>query len=112
MKKFILAAAVASMLATPALAAPDHGRDNRGQIEQRGGYRAGPQRQAQQQHRWNRGERFNQRQAVNYRVISNPRQYHLRDAPRGYRYVQSGNDAILIGITTGIVASVFAGMIR
>jgi Ni/Co efflux regulator RcnB len=67
MKKFILAAAVASMLATPALAAPDRGRDNRGQIEQRGDHRAGPQRQVQQrqaqQHRWNRGERFNQRQA-------------------------------------------------
>jgi len=111
MKKFILAAAVASMLATPALAAPNNGRDSRGQIEQRSDRNAGPQRQAQQ-HRWNKGERFDQRKASSYRVISNPRQYRLKDAPRGYRYVQSGNDAVLIGITSGVVAAVFANMIR
>jgi Ni/Co efflux regulator RcnB len=36
----------------------------------------------------------------------------LRDAPRGYRWVQSGNDAVLVGITSGIIASVLAGAIR
>jgi Ni/Co efflux regulator RcnB len=32
--------------------------------------------------------------------------------PRGYRWVRNGNDAVLIGITSGIVASVIAGAIR
>jgi Ni/Co efflux regulator RcnB len=33
-------------------------------------------------------------------------------SPRGYRYVQSGNDAVLVGITSGLIAAVVAGAIR
>jgi Ni/Co efflux regulator RcnB len=107
MKKFIIAAlaastVAASALATPAMAAPYQHNDHRGRVEQRFDHRQ------VQNHRWNRGERFDYRRAPNYRVISNYRQYHLRQAPRGYRWVQSGNDAVLIGITSGIVASVLA----
>lgn len=113
MKKFIIAALAASTLATPALAAPYHGGDHRPQVEQRSDHRAARNDHRPMQHRgWNKGERFDYRQAPNYRVISSPRQYHLREAPRGYRWVQSGNDAVLIGLTTGIVASVLAGAIH
>jgi Ni/Co efflux regulator RcnB len=107
-KKLIIAAVAASMLATPVLAAPYQNQDHRGRVEQRVDHR-GPQ--VQYRH-WNKGDRFDHRQAYNYRVISSPRHYHLRPAPRGYRWVQSGNDAVLIGITTGIVASVLANAIR
>ena len=61
---------------------------------------------------WERGQRFDSRYAHNYRVLSNPRYYRLHDAPRGYRWVQSGNDAVLVGLTTGIIAAVVANMIR
>lgn len=126
MKKFILAALAATIVATPVLAAPDWNNDDRGRHEQnfdrhdrgdrhdrfdrfdrndrrpdRGGYRS-----------WNRGDRFDGRYAANYRVIDSPRYYRLHDAPRGYRWVRSGNDAVLIGITSGIVASVMANAIR
>jgi Ni/Co efflux regulator RcnB len=112
MKKFItaaLAAAVAttSIAATPAMAAPFQRNDHHVtvvKVDHRGDHR-----QAVQYRGWKKGDRFNQRQARNYRVISNPRAYHFRDAPRGYRWVQSGNDAVLIGITSGLVASVLAG---
>jgi Ni/Co efflux regulator RcnB len=119
MKKLIIAAVAAATLATPVLAAPNYGHDNRGRFEQ--SHRTVTKRIVvqrndrfnQNQHRkWQRGQRFESRYAQNYRVISSPRQYRLRDAPRGYRWVQSGNDAVLVGITSGIIASVLAGAIR
>lgn len=113
MKKLIIAALAASIVATPVMAAPyqNHGNnDHRGRVEQRNDHR-GDHRQAQYR-RWNKGERFDARRAQNYRVITSPRAYHLREAPRGYRWVRSGNDAVLIGITSGIIASVLANAIR
>ncbi|CAN5141728.1 hypothetical protein BH09PSE3_BH09PSE3_16070 [soil metagenome] len=125
MKKFIIAAIAASVLATPVLAAPQNGHnDNRGRVEQ--SHRGQPNRVVKktvivrqdtrrpqvQYRKWQKGQRFESRYASNYRVISNPRQYRLNNAPRGYRWVQSGNDAVLIGITSGIIASVLANSIR
>ncbi len=63
------------------------------------------------QKRWTKGQRFDRRHAVNYRVISNPRAYRLSNAPRGYRWVRSGNDAILVGITSGIIGAVIGNAI-
>lgn len=105
MKKLIIAALAASVAATPVLAAPYQHNDHRGRVEQRHDNRQ------IQNHRWSKGQRFDYRQAPNYRVIT-ARQYHLREAPRGYRWVRSGNDAVLIGITTGVIASVLAGAIH
>ncbi len=62
--------------------------------------------------RWNRGERFDQRQVRTYRVISNPRAYRLSAAPRGYRWVQADNNAVLVAITSGLIASVIANAIH
>lgn len=110
MKKFIIAALAASVVATPVMAAPYYGHDARGRVEQRNDHRF---QQRQTQYRsWHRGERFNQREARNYRVINNYRQYRLQAAPRGYRWVQSGNDAVLVAITSGIIASVLANAIH
>jgi Ni/Co efflux regulator RcnB len=122
MKKIALALAGASvaltgLVATPASAA-DFGRHNdRGrhaQVQKRQVVRnrvvVNNRYQANrfQAHRWQRGQRFDQRYAVNYRVISNPGYYHLRPAPYGYRWVQSGNDAVLIALTSGIIGAVLA----
>src|SRR5579872_4405301 len=51
---------------------------------------------------WQRGERFDSRYAADYRVIDNPGYYNLQPAPYGYRWVQSGNDAVLVAITSGV----------
>src|SRR3546814_8609807 len=53
--------------------------------------------------RWAKGQRFDRRYATNYRVIDNYRGYRLNAPPRGYRWVRSGNDAVLIAITSGII---------
>ncbi len=131
MKKFILAALAASVAASPVLAAPnggwnDHDRgghslrqnddrghgsrfDNRRDDHRFGQWNNGSRNQYRS---WQRGQRFDSRYAYNYRVISNPGFYRLHDAPRGYRWVQSGNDAVLIGLTSGIIAAVMSNMIR
>jgi Ni/Co efflux regulator RcnB len=61
-----------------------------------------------QAHRWNRGDRFDSRYATNYMVVSNPYAYNLRAAPYGYRWVRSGDDAVLIAITSGIIGAILA----
>ena len=122
MKKFIIATLAASILAGPVLAAPpQQGHYDRGRHEQVRGHDRndrGPQvrhdnrRPPVQYRSWKKGQRFESRYARDYRVIAAPRSYRLQNAPRGYRWVQSGNDALLVGITSGIVASVIANIIR
>lgn len=63
-------------------------------------------------HRWAKGQRFDRRQASNYRVISNYRDYRLSAPPRGQQWVRSGNDAVLIAITSGLIGAVVGNAIR
>lgn len=123
MRKIALALAGASiaitgLVATPAAAA-DFGRHNdRGRYEQVQNRRVVQNRRfvqnrfvnnySFQQHRWNRGDRFDRRYASNYSVISNPYYYSLRQAPYGYHWVRSGNDAVLVAIASGIIGALVA----
>lgn len=121
MKKIALAlagasVAVAGLVATPASAADFRGHD-RGRYEQVTSRVVVNQRfdnqrfrndNRFQQHRWNRGDRFDSRYATNYTVIANPGYYHLRQAPCGYRWVRSGNNAVLVAIASGIIGAVLA----
>ena len=65
----------------------------------------------QNQRNWAKGQKFDRRYATNYRVIDNPRAYRLSNAPRGYQWVRSGNDAVLIAVTTGLVSAVIGNAI-
>jgi len=62
-------------------------------------------------HHWSRGQRFDSRYASNYRVINDYRPYHLSAPPYGYRYVQSGNDIVLVAIASGIIGAVFGNLL-
>ena len=124
MKKIIAAAIVFSMMGTSAMAAPYYGGHNRGPMEwnnregnnrgwNQGNYRNNDRRYTQQRHiQWRKGERFDRHRAPNYRVIDAPRSYRLNAPPRGYQWVRSGNDAILVGITSGIISAIIANAIR
>ncbi|QZP08101.1 RcnB family protein [Caenibius sp. WL] len=119
MKKIIAAAIVFSMMGTSAMAAPAYGGHNRGQMawndhnRGHGTYRNHDRRPAQQRHvQWRKGERFDRHRAPDYRVIDAPRSYRLYAPPRGYQWVRSGNDAVLVGITSGIVSAIIANAIR
>lgn len=63
-------------------------------------------------HRWAKGQRFDRRYANNYRVVNNYRDYRLSAPPRGYQWVRSGNDAVLIALASGLIGAVIGGVIR
>jgi len=113
MKKIILATLAASLVATPVLAAPQqHGRDDHRQLQRHETYRPAPHPAPSQYRNWHKGDRFDARYARNYSQVDWHRYHGLKAPPRGYHYVRSGNDAVLIGITTGIVAAVIANAIH
>lgn len=128
MKKLTLALAGASvaltgLMATPAAAA-DFNRHDRGRYEQvqtrhvinnrfvtnnrfqrNDSFQRGNRFQERS---WQRGDRFDSRYAPNYMMISNPYAYNLRPAPYGYRWVRSGNNAVLVAIASGIIGALVA----
>jgi len=123
MKKFILSAIAASMIASPMIAseASAQGYPNQRHetvIRHQPGRTVVVDRTVirnqgpQYRNDWRRGERFDYRRARNYQVINNYRGYRLKAPPRGYHYVRSGNDAVLVGVTSGIIAGIIAGAIR
>lgn len=67
---------------------------------------------APSQRRWAKGQRFDRKYATNYRVVNNYRNYRLSAPPRGYHWVRSGNDAVLIAIASGLIGAVIGNAIR
>ena len=133
-KKALLALAATTLVASPLVTAqaqaapPQHRTQERTVVKEtvRGPHgrtvtrtvvKQQPQRgrgYANQGHRWNKGQRFDRRYAQNYRVVDY-RQYHGRGLyapPRGYQWAQSGNDAVLIAITSGLIGAVLGGALR
>lgn len=120
MKKFILGAVAAAMLASPIAIAPASAAPQRTVTKVKvkpNGRTVVTERTVRaparaNYHRWNRGQRFDARYAQNYRVVSNWQQYRgrrLYAPPRGYHWVRSGNDAVLVAITGGLIGAVLAG---
>jgi Ni/Co efflux regulator RcnB len=112
-RKTIGMAAALAVLAGPALAqpAPQHDQDHGGPQHppapaQHQMQHYEPQHQAyapQHNGGWRQGDHYNGgRQTVDWR------QHHLRQPPSGYEWVQSGNQFVLIAVTTGIIASIIA----
>ncbi|HTM96009.1 MAG TPA: RcnB family protein [Croceibacterium sp.] len=112
MKKVLLslaAAATAFAIPVSASAADYHNHDRGNRYEQR--YDHGQKHQSnrydnQRYRQFAKGQRFDSRYARNYRAINNPRAYNLREAPRGQHWVQSGNDALLVGLVGGVIGAV------
>ena len=127
MKKFLMALAATTMVASPmvatqAQAAPHQQRvvqktvrytpNGRVVVKQKTVVRKNDRHGYNNQRRWAKGQRFDRRHASNYRVINNPRAYRLNNAPRGYQWVQSGNDAVLIALASGLISAVIGNAIH
>lgn len=119
MKKLMLIALCASSLMPAAPVYAQHHRPDRNDRQHhrpdrgdRSGFEERRHSSELRHRRWRRGERFDRRYARNYEVIDYRRHRGLRPPPRGYRYVRSGNDAVMVGIATGIVAAVIANAVR
>ena len=123
MKKLILAAMTASLLATPMAASAQ----SRTVIKERPGRTVVVEKNRHGQNvrqtvvrqqpvrytKWQRGQRFDRNRAPNYRQIDY-RAYRQRGVyapPRGYQWVQSGNDAVLVALTSGLIGAVIGGVL-
>ena len=120
MKKLILAALAASAALTPIVAtsAEAQGRERHTTVvrHQPNGrtvvINRTVTRNQPQFRRWNKGQRFDRRQAQNYTEIRDWRSYRgrrLYAPPRGYHWVRSGNDAVLVAVTGELIGAVLAG---
>lgn len=82
----------------------DHGRppghDRPMDMQERG---AGPE------HNFRRGGRLPPEYRNRSYVVDDWRGHHLNAPPRGYHWVQTGRDYVLIAITTGIIAQILLG---
>ncbi|RDE05422.1 RcnB family protein [Sphingomonas aracearum] len=116
MKKVILGTVAAAILAAPLAAVPAQAQSYRHtEVVRQGPHRTvivQRDRRPAYLNDWRRGQRFDYRQARNYRVINDYRRYNLRTPPRGYHYVRSGNDAVLVALTSGIIGAVIGNAIR
>lgn len=79
--------------------------DNRGHRDYHRDYRhdgrgAGPH------HEFYRGQRLAPEYRRHEYVVDNWRSHHLKAPPRGYHWVQTGPDYVLVAITTGIIAQI------
>lgn len=124
MKKFLTAAIATTLVASPILAATPAAaqarhtqqtvryKPNGTVVVRKQTVKRQPARAAYRDH-WRKGERFNRAQARNYRPVQNWRAYQSRRLyapPRGYQWVQSGNDAVLVAITSGLIGAVLGGV--
>ena len=77
---------------------PDH-RDNRARsnADNHNNRGAGPNNS------WHRGDRIPVQYRSHQYVVDDWRGYHLSAPPRGYHWVQSGGDYLLVAIATGVI---------
>ncbi len=85
------------------------GQDNRHDRDNRGNHYYVMHDRGRHEGWYRRGGRV----PVEYRgsryVVTDWRVHHLRQPPRGYHWVRSdNNDYLLVAITTGVIASIFA----
>jgi Ni/Co efflux regulator RcnB len=100
----LIALAIALPTATPALAQHRDARHDQRHDVRRDDHRVPPRAG----NPFRKGQRFDMRRAPNYAVVDYHRYRRLSAPPRGYHWVRSGNDALLVAIGSGIIASVVA----
>ena len=114
MKKFALVLLSATILAAPMAQARDHhrGHNDRGRhVEQPAAHKrmAPPKRVVAPKHHWKKGHRMTAAERRHMREVRDYRRHRLSAPPRGHRWVQIDNEFLLVGITSGIIASIIAG---
>ncbi|MBK5105817.1 MAG: RcnB family protein [Burkholderiales bacterium] len=112
--KSVIAAILAMSLATGGVAfAQDRGdRNDRGrndhvqradQHDSRHNYRWRDERGVGPNHAFRRGGRLPAEYRQRNYVVNDWRGHHLSAPPRGYHWVQSGRDYVLVAVATGII---------
>ena len=84
----------------------DNRRDN---DHDRWGNRVDMKRGYGADHRYYIGRNLPREQHQRYCVVDDWHDHHLRQPPRGYHWVQSGSDYLLVAVATGLIASAILG---
>ncbi|HEY4200720.1 MAG TPA: RcnB family protein [Devosiaceae bacterium] len=104
MKRLLLTTVALSLFATPmAFAAGPH-------VQYVPPHHSLPQHvmpKPQPKPHWQTGHRMPN--GTHYTAVSDWKRYHLRQPPKGQHWVKVGNDYLLIGITTGLIATFLQG---
>ncbi len=100
MKKLILSAIAATLVASPmvagaAEAAPQQRERTVTTVKERPNGRTVVTTRTTTRD-WRAGQRFDRRHASNYRIVNDYRTYRLAPPPRGHHWVRSGRDAVLV----------------
>ncbi|HEY8068047.1 MAG TPA: RcnB family protein [Burkholderiales bacterium] len=95
--------AISLSTASLAFAQRDGDRNDRGRNQQRDERGAGPN------HTFHRGERLPDEYRHRNYVVDDWRGHQLSAPPRGYHWVQTGSDYVLVAIATGIIAQLLLG---
>lgn len=86
------------------------GNDGRpGPQYRQGGHAHGGERGAGPDHNFYKGGRLSPEYRNHQYVVNDWRGHHLSAPPRGYQWVQTGGDYVLVAIATGIIAQVLLG---
>ena len=113
MKKLILSAVAATLAASPLLATVAEAAPQQRTVttvkENRNGRTVVTTRTTA--HNWRTGQRFESRNAPNYRRITEHRTYRLRAPQRGFYWARSGRDAVLVR-PNGTIVEVRRGLFR
>ncbi len=111
MKRTMIATAILAItLSTGGLASAqgrdDHGNDRKEQKDNRGQEKKSDRHEGRgggPDHNFYRGDRLPAENHHRQYVVDDWRGHNLRAPPRGYHWVQSGADYILVAITTGVI---------
>jgi len=106
-KNYLLAALFATTFAVTATASAQDHHDDQGheQGEHHDAPAKGEDRGAGPKHDMHKGGHINPEYNDKKYVVSDWRGHHLSAPPSGYHWVQTGDDYVLVGITTGIITS-------
>ena len=88
---------------------PHYGQDNRHDNRQDNHARANGERGAGPDHNFYRGGRLSPEYRNRQYVVDDWRGHHLNAPPRGYHWVQTGGDYVLVAVATGIIAQILLG---
>ena len=105
MKRILLSAVALSILAAPVYAQARHDGRNDHRAEERVIIKK--REVIKKRRHWSRGARLDRNERRS--VVSDYRRYHLSKPPRGQQWVKVDNDYLLIGIATGVIASIVQG---
>lgn len=105
-----IAIATAMLISAPAMAKSDHYRDGRGKVVKVEKTKKVTKYKKVKNHRWAKGQRFDRQRARYYRDVDYRQYRRLSAPPRGYRWVRSDRDAVLVannGLVVNVVLDLF-----